>query len=152
MKVCSAAPRTKPKSTLWNKRLQLYTSPSPRAHLYPSPPFCLLCGPVLCLYRGFVRFGATLLFLQTLFSTEKTLSLLLENSNPSSSFKYDLFCLLLLPPEGLRKPADLCKEGMGRGLGKEKKKNFRNVKEKKIFWRSGTLANTQFSQAHTQRI
>lgn len=66
-------------------------------------------------------FGATLLFLQTLFSTEKPLSLL-ENSKPSSSFKYDLFCLLLLPPEGLWKPADLCEEGMGRGKGKEEKK------------------------------
>ena len=131
----------------------MYTSPSPRAHLYPSPPFCLLCGPVLCLYRGFVRFGATLLFLQTLFSTEKTLSLLLENSNPSSSFKYDLFCLLLLPPEGLRKPADLCKEGMGRGLGKEKKKKFQKCEREKDFLEKWNLGKYPvFTSAHTENL
>lgn len=99
-------------------------------------------------------FGATLLFLQTLFSTEKTLSLLLENSNPSSSFKYDLFCLLLLPPEGLRKPADLCKEGMGRGKGKEKKKKkIQKCEREKDFLEKWNLGKYPvFTSAHTENL
>ena len=122
MKACSAASRIKSKSMLWNKRLCSFIPPR-----VPDPTSTLLLRSAFCVVQcsaftgGFVPFGATLLFLQTLFSTEKPLSLL-ENLKPSSSFKYDLFCLLLLPPEGLWKPADLCEEGMGRGKGKEEKK------------------------------
>ena len=102
-------------------------------------------------------FGATLLFLQTLFSTEKALSLL-ENSNPSSGFKYDLFCFLLLPPEGLRKPADLCKEGMGRGKGKEKKKEktekkIQKCEKEKDFLEKWNLGKYPvFTSTHTQNL
>ena len=64
----------------------------------------------------------------------------------------------MLPPEGLRKPADLCKEGMGRGKGKEKKKEktekkIQKCEKEKDFLEMWNLGKYPvFTSTHTQNL
>lgn len=125
----------------------LYQRESQTPPPHPSPPFCHLCGPVLCLYRrfwalwGYFAFSAdSLLNRKGPFPFWKMQILLPVSSMISFAFSCS--------PRRVYGNLQICVKKGWEG-GKEKRKKLRNVKEKKIFWRSGTLANTQFSQVQT---
>lgn len=153
MKVCSPAPRTKPKSTLWNKRLCSCIPPR-----VPEPTSTLLLHFAFWVaqcsaFTGGLCHLGLLCFFCRLSSQQKRpfpffwkIQILLP---VSSMFSFALSC----SPRRVYRNLQICvKKGWEGGKGKRKKK-FRNVKEKKDFLEKWNLGKYPvFTSAHTENL